>query len=107
MHIRRNIRKSKQTVSIKHTNGSKAFSKLKIRGIANGPKIKYKELGDKKYEDLPGDLTATVKILFHKIFTQEGDDLKMHLTISAWNAIIGTTIQLKTIEQKILNFKYS
>ena len=27
----------------------------------------------------------------------------MHLTISAWNAIIGTTIQLKTIEQKILN----
>ena len=66
-------------------------------------KIKYKELGDKKYEDLPpGDLTATVKY-YYKIFTQEGDDLKMHLTISAWNAIIGTTIQLKTIEQKILN----
>ena len=48
-------------------------------------------------------MTATVKILPHKIFTREGDDLKMHLTIDAWNAIIGTTVQLKTIEQKILN----
>ena len=41
MHIRRNIRKSNKTVSIKHTNGPKAFSKLKnSRGIANGPKDK-------------------------------------------------------------------
>ena len=43
-----------KTVSIKHTNGSRHLVNLKFpRGIANGSKIKYKELGDKKYEDLP------------------------------------------------------
>jgi len=94
-----------KTVSIKHTDGSRHLVNLKFpRGVIDGAKIKYKDLGDIKYKDLPpGDLTATVKILPHKIFTREGDNLKMYLTIDAWSAIIGTTVQIKTIENKILN----
>ena len=94
-----------KTVSIKHTDGSRHLVHLKFpRGIIDGSKIKYKELGDFKYSDLPaGDLTATIKIIPHKVFIRENDNLKMHLTINVWNAIIGTTVQIKTIENKILN----
>ena len=99
------LQSQNKTVSIKHTDGSRHLVNLKFpRGVIDGAKIKYKDLGDIKYKDLPpGDLTATVKILPHKIFTREGDNLKMYLTIDAWSAIIGTTVQIKTIENKILN----
>ena len=51
----------------------------------------------------PGDLTVTVNILEHEQFTRESDNLKMHLTISAWDAIIGTVKQLTSIENKKIN----
>ena len=94
-----------KTVSIKHTDGTRHLVNLKFpRSVNNGTKIKYKKLGDAKFKDMPpGDLTVTVKVIPHNIFTREGNDLKMYLTIDAFNAIIGRVVQIKTIEQKILN----
>tara|TARA_B100000989_G_scaffold141357_1_gene105169 strand:- start:9238 stop:10035 length:798 start_codon:yes stop_codon:yes gene_type:complete len=97
--------KQNKTVSIKHTNGTRHLVNLKIpRSVNNGTKIKYKKLGDTKYPNLPpGDLTVTIKILSNNQFTREGDNLKMHLTIDVWSAIIGTVSQIKTLDNKILN----
>ena len=94
-----------KTVSIKHTNGTRHLVNLKIPVSVNeGTKIKYKGLGDFKYPDLPqGDLTVTVKIIPNDVFIRENNNLKMHLTINAWNAIIGTTVQVTTIDKKLLN----
>ncbi len=97
--------KQNKTVSIKHTNGTRHLVNLKIpRSVNNGTKIKYKKLGDTKYPNLPaGDLTVTIKILSNNQFIREGDNLKMHLTIDVWSAIIGTVSQIKTLDNKILN----
>lgn len=94
-----------KTVSIKHTDGSRHLVNLKIpKGINAGTKIKYGELGDKTHKNLPaGDLTVTVNVVEHEVFTREGDNLKMHLTLGAWDAIIGTVVQITTIENKTIN----
>ena len=94
-----------KTVSIRHTDGSRHLVNLKIpKGITNSTKIKYSELGDKTHANLPpGDLTVTVNIVEHSVFAREGDNLKMHLTLGAWDAIIGTVVQINTIENKTIN----
>jgi len=94
-----------KTVSIKHTNGTRHLVNLKIpRSVNDGTKIKYKGLGDFKYPELPqGDLTVTVKIIPNDMFIRENDNLKMHLTISVWSAIIGSTVQVTTIDKKLIN----
>jgi len=94
-----------KTVSIRHTDGSRHLVNLKIpRGVSNGSKIKYAGLGDKTLANLPpGDLTVTVNVLEHEVFRRENDNLKMHLTISAWDAIIGTVVQINTLENKTIN----
>ena len=94
-----------KTVSIRHTDGSRHLVNLKIpKGINSGTKIKYGALGDKTHANLPaGDLTVTVNITEHEVFTREGDNLKMHLTLGAWDAIIGTVVQINTIENKTIN----
>ena len=94
-----------KTVSIRHTDGSRHLVNLKIpQGVNNGTKIKYSELGDTTHINLPaGDLTVTVNINEHEVFTREGDNLKMHLTIDAFNAIIGKVVQINTIENKTIN----
>ena len=94
-----------KTVSIKHTNGTRHLVNLKIpRGTNNGTKIKYSGLGDKTHANLPpGDLTVTINISEHEVFVREGDNLKMHLTVNVWHAIIGTVVQITTIENKTIN----
>ncbi len=94
-----------KTVSIRHTDGSRHLVNLKIpQGVNNGTKIKYSKLGDKTHSNLPpGDLTVTINVNEHEVFTREGDNLKMHLTIDAFNAIIGKVVQINTIENKTIN----
>ena len=94
-----------KTVSIRHTDGSRHLVNLKIpKGITNSTKIKYSGLGDKTHANLPpGDLTVTVNVNEHEVFVREGDNLKMHLTLGAWDAIIGTVVQINTIENKTIN----
>jgi curved DNA-binding protein len=94
-----------KTVSIRNTDGSRHLVNLKIpQGISSGNKVKYSGLGDSIHKNLPaGDLTVTVNCLEHDIFSREGDNLKMHLTISVWDAIIGTVVQINTLENKTIN----
>lgn len=99
------LENQEKTVSIRHTDGSRHLVNLKIpRGVNRGSKIKYSGLGDSTHKNLPpGDLTVTINQLDHDVFTREGDNLKMHLTIAVWDAIIGTTVQIQTLEGRTLN----
>jgi len=94
-----------KTVSIKHTDGSRHLVNLTIpRGVKHGSKIKYARLGDAKYASVPqGDLTITISITADDKFIREGDNLKSHLTISVWDAIIGAVVQINTLENKKIN----
>ena len=48
----------------------------------------------------PGDLYIKLKIKAHSIFTVSGDDLTVEVPISPWEAVLGATIEVPTIEGK-------
>ena len=46
----------------------------------------------------PGDLYLQVKVKEHPIFSREGDDLTVEKEISFSEAVLGTTIEVPTLE---------
>jgi curved DNA-binding protein len=48
----------------------------------------------------PGDLYIKLKVKPHPIFTVSGDDLTVEAPISPWEAVLGATIAVPTIDGK-------
>ena len=94
-----------KTLSVTHLNNTRKFVSVKIpAGVASGTKIKYAGLGDASISGVDaGDLTITIIVNEHKKFIRNKNNLILHFTISAWDAIIGTTANITTLENKILN----
>jgi len=99
------LTQQEKTVSIKHINGSRHLVTLKIPpGVKNNTKIKYTGLGDKTHEHIAaGDLTVTIDVLEHTKFTRDDNDLCTNQTITVWDAILGSAVQIATLENKRLN----
>lgn len=73
-------------------------------GVEDGQQIKYKGMGDHSMPDVPpGDLIVNIRVNIHPVFQREGDMLMIKKTISAWDAILGTTLTINTIDKKTLN----
>jgi len=49
----------------------------------------------------PGDLFIRLKIKPHRIFTVSGDDLTAEVPIAPWEAVLGATIEVPTIDGKL------
>jgi DnaJ-class molecular chaperone len=73
-------------------------------GIETGQQIRYEGMGDDSIQGLrPGDLIVNIFVKPHPEFRREGDNLYCEKTISVWDAIIGTTLDIKTIDNKTIN----
>jgi DnaJ-class molecular chaperone len=73
-------------------------------GIDHGQQIKYTGMGDNSIPDVrPGDLIVNVYISRHPVFRREGDSLIFEKTISAWDAMLGSDIDIVTLDKKNLN----
>jgi DnaJ-class molecular chaperone len=73
-------------------------------GIDHGQQIKYTGMGDNSIPDVrPGDLIVNVYIGRHPMFRREGDSLIFEKTISAWDAMLGSNIDIITLDKKNLN----
>jgi DnaJ-class molecular chaperone len=73
-------------------------------GIDHGQQIKYSGMGDNSISDVrPGDLIVNVYIARHPMFRREGDSLIFEKTISAWDAMLGSDIDIVTLDKKNLN----
>jgi curved DNA-binding protein len=73
-------------------------------GIETGQQIKYEGMGDSSIPDLrPGDLIVNVIVKPHSIFSREGDNLVCERRISSWDAILGSTVDLETLDRKTIN----
>lgn len=85
--------------SIRLPSGKDQTLQIKIpRGVRNGDQIKYQGLGDDSVPNLPrGDLIAQIIELPDRRFARDGSNLYMEVTISAFDAILGTTIIVETI----------
>jgi curved DNA-binding protein len=81
-------------------NGSQQTMRVKIpRGIRPGQKIRLAAKGAAgSGGGPPGDLYLTVDVLPHPRFRLEGTDLHTTLPITPWEAALGGTAQLETLE---------
>lgn len=68
-------------------------------GVQSGSTIKYTGLGDNLNEKLPrGDLLVMVGVQQHPDFELEGSQLLTHRTITAFEAMVGTTVDINCVD---------
>ncbi len=75
-------------------------------GIDNGMRLRmegYGEAGD--YGAPNGDLFIEVYVQSHEQFTRNGDNLETTIEISPAQAVIGTTIEIETIDKRHIDLK--
>lgn len=92
------------SAEISTPSGKKKLVNIHIpQGVESGQQIKYKGMGDQSMVDLPaGDLIVNLIIRQHDVFQRDGDMLMMKKTVSVWDAILGTSINITTIDRKTL-----
>jgi curved DNA-binding protein len=74
------------------------------QGIEHGQQIRYDGMGDDSIPNLkPGDLLVNVMIREHRVFRREGTSLIVEKEISVWDALLGTSMDITTLDNKILS----
>lgn len=73
-------------------------------GIENGQQIRYEGMGDHSMSDLrPGDLIVNIMVKSHSRFRREGSSIIVDQEISVWDALLGCSISIKTLDNKTLD----
>jgi curved DNA-binding protein len=72
-------------------------------GIEHGQQIRYEGMGDHSITSLrPGDLLVNVIIRPHQDFVREGTSIITEKEISAWDAMLGVSLNIETLDKKTL-----
>ena len=73
-------------------------------GIHDGQQIRYNGMGDNSLSGIPpGDLIVNVRIKKHRIFKREGDNLVLDKPVLVWDALLGTKVEIDTLDGKKLH----
>lgn len=73
-------------------------------GMEHGQQIKYGGMGESTIPNTkPGDLIVNVHVAPHGEFQREGVNLVCDKKISVWDALLGTSIDVLTLDKKTLN----
>jgi curved DNA-binding protein len=73
-------------------------------GIEHGQQIRYEGMGDNSIPDVrAGDLIVNVLIRNHATFKREGTSLVVEKQVSVWDALLGTSVNIETLDQKTLS----
>lgn len=85
--------------------GKKKIVNIEIPpGIQHGQQIRYSEMGDNSIPNIrPGDLLVNVIIRNHRTFRREGDALVLDKTVSVWDAMLGSRLEIDTLDGKKLS----
>lgn len=65
------------------------------RGVTTGSKVRVKGTGG------VGDVLLRVEVLPHNLFTREGDDLRVHVPVDLYTALLGGEVQVPTLERAV------
>lgn len=74
-------------------------------GIDGGEMIRLPSQGEAIKGGIPGDLYVKVHVKKHPVFKKEGANLVMELPIKLTDALLGTTVSVTTIDDKVLEVK--
>jgi DnaJ-class molecular chaperone len=73
-------------------------------GIENGQQIRYEGMGDDSIPGLrPGDLLVNVIVREHHRYKREGTSLVIDQEVSVWDALLGASIEIQTLDHKTLS----
>ncbi len=67
-------------------------------GLADGKQIRLKGQGYTVPGGRPGDAMITVNIAPHPLFTREGNDLRLELPITLYEAVLGGKVRVPTLD---------
>jgi curved DNA-binding protein len=75
-------------------------------GVQDGVTLRLSGIGDDSIPNAPrGDIHLTIQIQPHNVFQRQGDDLIRPFNISIWDAILGETKRINTIDGKEFDVK--
>jgi curved DNA-binding protein len=88
-------------------NGQDRTFEVKIPpGCYDGIVLRIAGAGDQHYAGMPpGDAMLSVRVLPHPRFQRNGNDLVEQITISAWDAMLGKDLEIKTISKENLTVR--
>jgi DnaJ-class molecular chaperone len=95
----------KQPFSINYGGNNKSFSVNIKPGIEDGEKIRLRGQGAPGYGGQAGDLILTVQINKHPQFKKEGLNILSKVKLNLAQALLGTKIQVHTVEGKKIQLK--
>lgn len=73
-------------------------------GIEHGQQIRYEGMGDDSIPGLkPGDLLVNVMVREHHRYKREGSSLIIDQEVSVWDALLGASIEIHTLDRKTLS----
>lgn len=74
------------------------------QGIESGQQIRYEGMGDNSISGIrAGDLIVNVFVKQHPIFKREGTSLVVDKEVSVWEAMLGTKLEIETLDNKTLS----
>jgi len=72
-------------------------------GIESGQQIRYDGMGDDAIRELrPGDLIVNINVRPHAKFRREHNDIVLEKSVTVWDAIIGSSLDIETLDGKVL-----
>lgn len=72
-------------------------------GIEDGMTIRLSGLGDDSIRNIPsGDIMITCKVQKHPIFKRDGCDLYQDVTVSVYDLILGSKVEIQTLSKNFI-----
>ena len=97
---------TQKIVAYQSGSGQEKVSVKVPGGIQTGKKLRIPGKGHPGFNGGPkGDLYIRIKTLDHPLFRREGDDLYMTREIKYSDALLGTEIEVTTIDKKTIRLK--
>jgi DnaJ-class molecular chaperone len=93
-----------KSLSINYPSGKEKIINVSIPpGVDNGMAIRYSSMGDDTLTQYPpGDLNIIIRINNHPRFAREGFNLLTDVNIDCFDAILGTTTRITTLDHRVL-----
>ena len=69
-------------------------------GVRHGQRVRVRgfERGHRAHGESPHDLTVRIAVRPHPLFTVEGDDLRLDVPVTPWEAALGASIEVPTLD---------
>ena len=105
--IKEAMTNNEKTINYKLPSGRDEFATVKIpAGVQHGITFKFAGMGDDSIANMPrGDLMVVMSVLDSDGYTRKGNDLYTSKTIDCFQAVRGTEVELKTLDDKVISVK--